>query len=130
MVDGQQVGCLNEWFNPAAFSEPAQGTFGNVKRNILYGPGTETVDLSGFKEFAVPWEGIRIKFSCSFTNAFNHPAFSNPGGGLQGSAGVGQPYSWLTPIQNTSPVQYVGTQQISSTNVGGRSGEAQLRLTF
>jgi len=124
---GSENGCINEWFNPAAFSEPANGTFGNVRRNILYGPGTNTTNLSGFKEFAMPWEGIRVRFSCSFTNAFNHPAFSNPGGGLQGSAGVGQPYSWYTTNSNG---QQVGTQQISGVNVGGRSGEAQLRVEF
>ena len=122
-----QNGCLNEWFNPAAFSEPANGTFGNVRRNSLYGPGTNTVNLSVFKEFALPWEGIKLKLSCAATNAFNHPSFGNPGGGLQGSAGVGQPYSWYTTNGNG---QQVGTQQISWVNGGGRSGELQLRLIF
>jgi hypothetical protein len=129
---GPQTGCLNEWFNPAAFSQPAAGAFGNVRRNILYGPGTNTVDLSMFKEFSLPWEGIKIKLSCAATNAFNHPAFSNPGGGLQGSPGVGQPYSWYTSVNG----QQVGTQQISGVNgVGvsgnaGRYAELQLRVTF
>jgi Carboxypeptidase regulatory-like domain len=125
-----QYGCINEWFNPAAFSQPGPGQFGNVRRNILYGPGTNTVNLSAFKEFALPREGMKIKFSCAATNAFNHPVFSNPGGGLQGSAGPGQPYSWLTPVPNSSPTTYVGTQQISGTNIGGRYAEAQLRLVF
>ena len=124
---GSENGCINEWFNPAAFSQPADGTFGNVRRNSLYGPGTNTVDLSGFKEFSLPWEGIRLRFSSSFTNAFNHPAFSNPSGTLQGSNGPGTPYSWYTTNSNG---QQVGTQQISGTNVGGRTGELQLRLTF
>jgi hypothetical protein len=125
-----QYGCINEWFNPAAFSQPNPGEFGNVRRNILYGPGTNTVNLSAFKEFALPREGMNLKLSCAATNAFNHASFSNPGGGLQGSPGVGQPYSWLTQIPNTTPPQYVGTQQISSTNVGGRYAELQLRLQF
>jgi hypothetical protein len=125
-----QYGCQNEWFNPAAFSQPAAGTFGNVRRNILYGPGTNTVNLAAFKDFALPREGMKLKFSCAATNAFNHPSFSNPGGGLQGSPAVGQPYSWLTPIPNTSPAQYVGTQQIGGVNVGGRYAELQFRLEF
>jgi hypothetical protein len=124
---GAQYGCLNEWFNPAAFSQPANGTFGNVRRNILYGPGTNTVNLSAFKDFSLPWEGIKLKLSCAATNAFNHPAFSNPGGGLQGSPGVGQPYSWYTTASNGA---LVGTQQISGVNVGGRYAELQLRLDF
>ena len=124
---GPSTGCLNEWFNPAAFSQPAPGTFGDVRRNILYGPGTNAVNLSMFKEFSVPWEGIRLRLSCAATNAFNHPSFANPGGGLQGSAGVGQPYSWYT---TNSSGQQVGTQQIDGLNVYGRSGELQLRVEF
>jgi len=124
---GPQTGCLNEWFNPAAFSQPANGTFGDVRRNILYGPGTNTVNLSMFKDFSLPWEGIKLKLSCAATNAFNHPSFGNPGGGLQGSAGVGQPYSWYT---TSSSGQQVGTQQITGLNVYGRSGEVQLRVDF
>src|ERR1019366_7450818 len=111
---GPDTGCLNEWFNPAAFSQPANGTFGDVRRNSLYGPGTDVVNLSAFKEFSLPWEGIRLKLSCAATNELNHPSFANPGGGLQGSAGVGQPYSWFT---TNSSGQQVGTQQISGLNV-------------
>jgi TonB dependent receptor len=119
-------GCVNEWFNPAAFSEPANGTFGDVKRNSLYGPGQNIVNLSMFKEFGLPWEGIKLKLSCAATNAFNHPVFSNPGGTLQGAAGVGQPYSWYT---TDSTGQQVGTQQINGAS-GGRYGELQLRVSF
>jgi hypothetical protein len=124
---GPTNGCLNEWFNPAAFSQPAPGTFGNVRRNILYGPGTDETNLSMYKEFSLPWEGIRLRLSLAATNAFNHASFSNPGGGLQGSTNVGQPYSWYTTNSNG---QQVGTQQITGTNVGGRSGEGQLRVEF
>jgi hypothetical protein len=124
---GPAYGCLNEWFNPAAFSEPANGTFGNVRRNVLYGPGTNTVNLSAYKEFALPREGMDLKLSCAATNAFNHASFSNPGGGLQGSPGVGQPYSWYTTASDGTQV---GTQQISAVNVGGRYAEIQLRLEF
>lgn len=123
---GSQNGCLNEWFNPAAFSEPANGTFGDVRRNILYGPGTDTTNLSAFKEFALPREGMNLKVSFASTNAFNHAVFQNPGGGLQGAAGVGQPYSWYTT--NSAGAQ-VGTQQITLVD-GGRSSEVQLRLQF
>jgi hypothetical protein len=80
-----------------------------------------------YKEFSLPWEGIRLRLSLAATNAFNHASFSNPGGGLQGTTNVGQPYSWYTTNSNG---QQVGTQQITGTNVGGRSGEGQLRVEF
>ncbi len=124
---GPEYGCINEWFNPSAFSEPANGTFGNVRRNSLYGPGTNTVNLAGNKDFSLPWENIKLKFSCAATNAFNHPAFGNPSGTLYGAAGVGQPYQFLTTASNGA---LVGTQQITYVNVGGRTVEMQLRLEF
>jgi hypothetical protein len=118
---GPSTGCINEWFNPSAFSAPAPGTFGDVRRNSLYGPGTNTVNLSAYKEFSLPWEGVKLRFSFTSTNAFNHPSFANPSGTavqLGGEAGVGQPY------------QPVVTQQINSVNVNGRYSEMQLRLIF
>ena len=125
-ADAATFGCVNEWFNPSAFSAPAPGTFGNVRRNSLYGPGTNTVNLSASKEFSLPWEGVKLRFSFTSTNAFNHPSFANPSGTLAGEAGVGQPYQWMILVNNV----LTPTQQISSVNVGGRYSEMQLRVIF
>ena len=76
-----------QWFNPAAFTNPRDGQFGNVGRNTLSGPGNITVDLSIFKNFAVS-ERAKIQFRSEFFNMINHPNFgglsttydgSNPG---------------------------------------------------
>jgi hypothetical protein len=40
------LGRADGWFDPAAFVLPAAGTFGNVGRNELLGPGLATVDLA------------------------------------------------------------------------------------
>jgi hypothetical protein len=45
----------NQWFNTAAFSMPAFGTFGNAGRNILEGPGYQNVNLALLKR--VPLRG-------------------------------------------------------------------------
>jgi hypothetical protein len=39
----------NAWFNTAAFSMPAYGTFGNVKRNGLDGPGYRNLNFAAVR---------------------------------------------------------------------------------
>ena len=46
-------GSPNQYFNPAAFAPPAGGTYGNVGRDTLTGPGTRTIDLSVVKNTAL-----------------------------------------------------------------------------
>ncbi len=68
---------LAEWYNPAAFALPALGTYGNVGRNTMFGPGTQNMDLSLFREFPIH-ENYRLQFRTEFFNALNHPNFDNP----------------------------------------------------
>jgi len=63
-----------EWFNPAAYRDPLPGTFGNVGRNTLTGPGTISVDLSVFKNFNIT-ERTHLQFRSEFFNLLNHPNF-------------------------------------------------------
>ena len=42
---------LNNWFNPAAFAQPAIGTYGNSGYNAYLGPGTRTIDLALVRSF-------------------------------------------------------------------------------
>ena len=39
----------NFWFNPASFSRPGAGTFGNGPRNMIYNPGQYQWDVAFFK---------------------------------------------------------------------------------
>ncbi|WP_263355683.1 TonB-dependent receptor [Acidicapsa ligni] len=133
------TGCVNEWFNPAAFSLAAPGQFGDSRRNSVYGPGINQVNLSGSKTFSLPWEGIKIQIRADASNAFNHASFSPPGGGVnlvtddKGNTiqKVGQPYTWYKTVQGAdgAPVQ-VPTNQISGTTVGGRNVQLGARVTF
>lgn len=65
------------WFDPAAFTSPAQFTFGNAGRNILFGPGRSNFDFSLFKEFAFT-ERWRLQFRTEFFNMTNTPQFDLP----------------------------------------------------
>jgi len=111
-------GCANEWYNPAAFTRPADGTFGNVRRNSLYGPGMSQVNLSGSKTFSIPWENSKLQLRADANNAFNHASFGLPTATLAGAANAGDQYT------------YSGTQQISGTTMSGRTVQIGMRLTY
>jgi hypothetical protein len=73
-----------QWFNAAAigasgsaFSRPAAGTFGNLERNALRGPGYWRVDGSLFKHFRVG--GTRmLEARIEAVNLFNNVNLANP----------------------------------------------------
>ena len=85
------------WFNTAAFTNPAAGTFGNVRRNNLIGPAYSNVDLSLGKEFPVT-ERVRLQVRGDAFNGFNHVNYANPDANVGDSAeGVSN-----GPASNTS----------------------------
>ena len=83
----------NRWFNPNAFVLPTPGTFGNLGRGVLTGPGLATVDLSLFKNAALS-ERVSLQFRAESFNLFNRPNFGPPNsivfsaGAVNSSAGI------------------------------------------
>jgi hypothetical protein len=71
----------DQWFNRDAFGRPANGTFGNLGRNALRGPGVNKWDLALFKNFKYD-ERWTMQFRGEFFNTFNHPSFSGVGTSL------------------------------------------------
>jgi hypothetical protein len=67
----------SQWFNTAAFAFPAAGTFGNAGRNILEGPGFESVNVSLVKNTHFS-ERVNLQFRAEAFNLFNHPNFNLP----------------------------------------------------
>lgn len=69
-----------EWFNPLAFVNPPDYTFGNVPRKFgnLFGPGTVNVDMSLFKTTHLT-ERTTFEFRLEAYNALNHPNLPGPG---------------------------------------------------
>jgi hypothetical protein len=65
------------WFNTAAFSFPAFGSFGNSGRNILDGPGLRNFNVSLVKQVTIR-EGVNVQFRTEFFNFLNHPNFDLP----------------------------------------------------
>jgi hypothetical protein len=73
------------FLNPAAFSIPALGMFGNCAPRAFHGPGLENVDLSLFKQFLIT-ERWKVEFRSEFFNAFNHANFTNPSSSVAASS--------------------------------------------
>jgi hypothetical protein len=71
------VGKVNQWFNPACFTLGAPGTFGNVGRNSIIGPGLAQVDFAVIKDTKIR-ESLRLQFRAEFFNILNHPQFGQP----------------------------------------------------
>jgi hypothetical protein len=68
-----------QWFNTAAFAQPAQYTFGNVGRDLLRGPDMVNFDFSLFRRFPLKWrEGMALEFRAEAYNVFNTTHFGTP----------------------------------------------------
>jgi hypothetical protein len=102
---GQQT--INQWFDPAAYATPAPATFGDVRRNSLYGPHYLLINAAIGKTFHI-WESVNMQIRGEAFNAINHPSFGLPNDNI----GPGQ-------INN-----------ITSVSVGGRTMQLNGRISF
>jgi outer membrane receptor protein involved in Fe transport len=74
----------DQWFNAtpigspgSAFARPAVGTFGNLKRNALRGPGYWRVDASLFKGLRLTGK-LQAELRVEVVNLFNHVNLGQP----------------------------------------------------
>lgn len=77
-----------QYFNPAAFLPPATGTYGNVSRDSLSGPGLAEVDISAAKNTRIT-ERTQLQFRAEFFNLLNHTNFLTPNEVVYSSATAG-----------------------------------------
>jgi outer membrane receptor protein involved in Fe transport len=81
------VGTPARWFDTTPFAIPV-GTFGNLGRNVVIGPGFNNTDFSVIKRTKLG-ENKLIEFRAEFFDIFNHANFGQPGR-VVGSATFGQ----------------------------------------
>ena len=121
--------------NPAAFTVPLPGTFGDLPRNALRGPNFRQVDFIFNRRFPIT-ETIRLEFRTEIFNAFNRANFALPSSSLNvglptlGGGGVqpGQAYT-----QSAAGPTFGLLRQTVERTVGlGTSRQIQfaLRLNF
>jgi hypothetical protein len=84
---GHLIGCVDA----TAFTlqnlypiAPGSYAYGNAGRNLLYGPGSQLVNFSVFKNFPIH-ERMKFQFRFETFGFFNHTNFANPGAGSVGA---------------------------------------------
>jgi hypothetical protein len=108
--DPQATPCVpGTFFNTCAFGDPPLGSFGNVGRNTIQGPGYQIWDFSIFKNFRLG-ERARLEFRSEFFNVFNHPNLQFAKSGPQNSINTttfGTPeFGFLTAARDPRQVQF------------------------
>jgi hypothetical protein len=98
-----------QWFNTAAFADPALGTYGTSGRGQYRNPGFQDVDVSVFKNTQLH-ERLTLQLRIEMFNIYNHtnlafagqPSTSDTGGTIGSTfgayagapgVGVGEPYN-------------------------------------
>jgi hypothetical protein len=111
---GQKLGTPSLWFDPCAFELPPAGTFGNLAKNAVIGPGLADVDFAMKKQFDIT-ERTNLQFRAEFFNLLNRPNFGN----------------MITPIFSGSTGARNGSAgRIFDTATTSRQIQFALRLAF
>ena len=111
------LGGPDRYFDAAAFELQAPGTFGNVGRNSLTGPGVATVDLAFTKPIRAKWGGQSggLQFRLEVFNVLNRANFGMP-----------QRIVFAGAAQNEAPIASAG--RITSIVTGPREVQLSLKL--
>jgi hypothetical protein len=91
----------NQWFNPSAYVLPTAGTYGNVGRSTLTGPGLADLDMSLFKTVALA-ERTKLQFRAEFFNVLNHANFGTPNAVVFSSGAISPTAGLITATATTS----------------------------
>jgi hypothetical protein len=103
-----------QYFNPLAFSLPAAGTYGNLGRNVLRGPGLVILNLALDRTF---WkrENQSFRVRGEAFNLANHPNFQIPS---------------ETGLFDSTGARLGGVGQITDTTTSSRQIQVSVRYSF
>ncbi|MDE1156527.1 MAG: TonB-dependent receptor [Acidobacteriaceae bacterium] len=103
------------WINSAAFASPANGQFGSMRRNQIYGPGYGDVDLSFYKTTPIT-QKVAVQIRAEMFNVVNRKNFAPPYN-TYGSDGFGTLYD---TIGDYSGAPGIGPGEPFSMQLGGK----------
>ncbi len=129
-----QTGDGRFFLNPAAFSIPTPGTFGNLGRGALHGPGLSQIDFTVHKQFKMT-ERVNLEFRAELYNALNRANFSNPPAVLSNALGTGtnqlQPGQSFSSAAAGSAFGVINSTVSKDVGLGAqRQAQFSLRLNF
>ena len=81
------VGGQVQWFNPAAYTEPAAGTFSPTRRGQAYNPGYGSFDLAAIKTTPIT-ERVSFQLKANMYNLFNRANYAPVGFPFTGTGGT------------------------------------------
>jgi hypothetical protein len=105
------------WLNYAAFAVPANGTWGNLGRNAVRGPGHWQIDPALSKRFLVT-ERVGATFRAEAFNIFNSAQYGKPG------------TSWAPASSVPNPNNYGVITSAYNTNTAGSGGPRDLQFSL
>jgi len=90
------------YFDNSVFSQEATGSFGNVGRGLIHGPGFNYSNISVSKNFPISSDGVRsIQLRLDAANVFNHANFANPDGNFTDGP---QLFGTINSVKSTADV--------------------------
>jgi len=112
------------YLNPAAFATPKPGTFGNLERNSIHGPGFRQIDMVVSKRLR-SGRGANAELRMEVFNLFDFTNFANPPATLPNALpGAGESATQANRVQPGQPytAAAAGTFGIVNSTVGTTVG--------
>jgi hypothetical protein len=121
---------ISRWFDTNDFVFQPAGTVSNQRRNQLFGPGLQRVDLSLFKNFDI-YERLKLEFRTEAFNVLNTAQFINPNSSLSLTpCSTTAPCSGGYPVAGFQPVSTFGTITSTANAYNPRLLQFAVRLKF
>ncbi|MEO8258658.1 MAG: carboxypeptidase regulatory-like domain-containing protein [Acidobacteriota bacterium] len=124
------------YLNPAAFATPKPGTFGNLERNSIKGPGFQQIDMVVAKRINFGNRGPNAELRLEVFNVFDQTNFANPPATLPNALpGAGESATQANRVQPGQPytATSAGTFGVLNQTVGttvGLGTNRQVQLAF
>jgi hypothetical protein len=118
----------SQWINPAAFQEPADGSYGSTGRNAFHLPWIQNLDSSLIKNFNIR-ENMKLVYRFEVFNVFNHPEIWGLSGVTATGGSLSSGFTGLGPNQGINSISDATFGQVNAWR-DPRTIQMALRFEF